>query len=98
MEYFAEATYDPTHRQGDFSLVEANKMDAFHHSRNSSQNREQRDDKSQPLLKIGHYVLGDTLGVGTFGKVKGIVSVTFRNSTNELSQFNLSTFPYEIIP
>jgi len=45
-------------------------MDAFHHSRNSSQGREQRDDKSQPLLKIGHYVLGDTLGVGTFGKVK----------------------------
>ena len=49
------------------------KMDAFHHSRNSQQNREQRDDKSQPLLKIGHYALGDTLGVGTFGKVKGSV-------------------------
>ena len=24
----------------------------------------------QPSVKIGHYVLGDTLGVGTFGKVK----------------------------
>ncbi|CAG9860390.1 unnamed protein product [Phyllotreta striolata] len=24
----------------------------------------------QPLVKIGHYVLGQTLGVGTFGKVK----------------------------
>jgi hypothetical protein len=23
----------------------------------------------QPLVKIGHYVLGNTLGVGTFGKV-----------------------------
>ena len=51
------------------------KMDAFHHSRHNHQNREQRDEKSQPLLKIGHYVLGDTLGVGTFGKVKGSVSV-----------------------
>lgn len=24
----------------------------------------------QPLVKIGHYVLGATLGCGTFGKVK----------------------------
>lgn len=24
----------------------------------------------QPLVKIGHYILGQTLGVGTFGKVK----------------------------
>ena len=24
----------------------------------------------KPLVKIGHYVLGETLGVGTFGKVK----------------------------
>lgn len=24
----------------------------------------------QPLMKIGHYILGQTLGVGTFGKVK----------------------------
>jgi len=24
----------------------------------------------QPSVKIGHYVLGDTLGVGSFGKVK----------------------------
>lgn len=23
-----------------------------------------------PLVKIGHYILGNTLGVGTFGKVK----------------------------
>ena len=22
-------------------------------------------------VRIGHYILGDTLGVGTFGKVKG---------------------------
>ncbi|OQV19619.1 5'-AMP-activated protein kinase catalytic subunit alpha-2 [Hypsibius exemplaris] len=25
---------------------------------------------SQPLVKIGHYILGETLGTGTFGKVK----------------------------
>lgn len=24
----------------------------------------------KPLVKIGHYVLGETLGIGTFGKVK----------------------------
>ena len=26
-------------------------------------------------VQIGHYVLGETLGIGTFGKVKGIVSI-----------------------
>ncbi|MGH0148661.1 UNVERIFIED_CONTAM: hypothetical protein FKN15_044595 [Acipenser sinensis] len=28
--------------------------------------------KHEGRVKIGHYILGDTLGVGTFGKVKGI--------------------------
>ena len=27
------------------------------------------------LVQIGHYVLGETLGIGTFGKVKGIVKI-----------------------
>ncbi|XP_053209745.1 5'-AMP-activated protein kinase catalytic subunit alpha-2-like [Panonychus citri] len=27
-------------------------------------------DRQTPLIKIGHYILGETLGVGTFGKVK----------------------------
>ncbi|XP_033736754.1 5'-AMP-activated protein kinase catalytic subunit alpha-2-like isoform X4 [Pecten maximus] len=27
-------------------------------------------EKNAPQIKIGHYILGDTLGVGTFGKVK----------------------------
>ncbi|XP_053395294.1 5'-AMP-activated protein kinase catalytic subunit alpha-2-like isoform X18 [Mercenaria mercenaria] len=27
-------------------------------------------EKAQPQVKIGHYIIGDTLGVGTFGKVK----------------------------
>lgn len=26
----------------------------------------------QPIVKIGHYTLGQTLGVGTFGKVKSM--------------------------
>lgn len=26
--------------------------------------------QAQAQVKIGHYILGDTLGVGTFGKVK----------------------------
>jgi 5'-AMP-activated protein kinase catalytic alpha subunit len=26
--------------------------------------------KQDGRVKIGHYILGDTLGVGTFGKVK----------------------------
>ena len=25
---------------------------------------------STPQVKIGHYILGETLGIGTFGKVK----------------------------
>jgi hypothetical protein len=27
--------------------------------------------EAKPQIKIGHYVLKETLGVGTFGKVKG---------------------------
>lgn len=27
--------------------------------------------EKKPHLKIGHYVLGENLGAGTFGKVKG---------------------------
>lgn len=31
----------------------------------------------QPLMKIGYYILGETLGVGTFGKVKSKYSYNF---------------------
>lgn len=31
----------------------------------------EKQQKHDGRVKIGHYVLGDTLGVGTFGKVKG---------------------------
>jgi hypothetical protein len=27
---------------------------------------------NQPPIKIGHYVLAETLGIGSFGKVKSI--------------------------
>jgi len=32
--------------------------------------RNQSDQQDQPIVKIGHYVLGETLGIGSFGKVK----------------------------
>lgn len=28
------------------------------------------EQQDQPIVKIGHYVLGETLGIGSFGKVK----------------------------
>lgn len=31
----------------------------------------------QPIVKIGHYTLGQTLGVGTFGKVKSMYKLLF---------------------
>lgn len=30
------------------------------------------NNQPQPIVKIGHYTLGQTLGVGTFGKVKSM--------------------------
>ena len=33
-------------------------------------------DKLNPQVKIGNYIIGETLGVGTFGKVKGNISST----------------------
>lgn len=36
----------------------------------SPSNLQQVQSTQQPLVKIGHYILGETLGVGTFGKVK----------------------------
>ena len=31
---------------------------------------EKKTSGGQALVQIGHYVLGETLGIGTFGKVK----------------------------
>lgn len=33
---------------------------------------EKKTSGGQALVQIGHYVLGETLGFGTFGKVKGM--------------------------
>jgi hypothetical protein len=33
--------------------------------------------QEKPLVKIGHYALGETLGVGTFGKVKSKSQASF---------------------
>lgn len=33
--------------------------------------------EAKPQIKIGHYILKDTLGVGTFGKVKGTHEMVF---------------------
>ena len=46
--------------------------------------------QEKPLIKIGHYVLGETLGVGTFGKVKSkdtfnlCLAILENNSENHL--------------
>ncbi|KAI1289936.1 5'-AMP-activated protein kinase catalytic subunit alpha-2 [Halotydeus destructor] len=39
-------------------------------SNHSSKEQLHQQASQQPLVKIGHYILGETLGVGTFGKVK----------------------------
>lgn len=37
----------------------------------------------QPIVKIGHYTLGQTLGVGTFGKVKSMYTDYLYDRTKE---------------
>lgn len=32
--------------------------------------KSREDPNDQPIVKIGHYILGETLGIGSFGKVK----------------------------
>ncbi len=39
--------------------------------RSSHPEAEKKASGGQALVQIGHYVLGETLGIGTFGKVKG---------------------------
>ena len=36
---------------------------------------EKKSSGGQALVQIGHYVLGETLGIGTFGKVKGTYGI-----------------------
>lgn len=46
------------------------------------------DQQDQPIVKIGHYVLGETLGIGSFGKVKS----KFINELRFQSLINLNFF------
>lgn len=39
-------------------------------SERSTNSKMAEKQKHEGRVKIGHYILGDTLGVGTFGKVK----------------------------
>ena len=39
-------------------------------------------------VRIGHYILGDTLGVGTFGKVKGIYIIAMPYNNNNYIIYN----------
>ena len=43
------------------------------------------------LVQIGHYVLGETLGIGTFGKVKGIIKIN-----SFISLMTTNHFKFEI--
>ena len=38
-------------------------------------------------LTIGHYVLGETLGIGTFGKVKGTFGPFMAMASNGMTSF-----------
>ena len=46
---------------------------------------EKKASGGQALVQIGHYVLGETLGIGTFGKVKGneIIDLLYHRWTIE---------------
>ena len=46
-------------------------MTALMAERGSHIEAERKASGGQALVQIGHYVLGETLGIGTFGKVKG---------------------------
>lgn len=42
----------------------------FFYSNELKMSEKLASNQPQPIVKIGHYTLGQTLGVGTFGKVK----------------------------
>lgn len=47
--------------------------------------------QSQAQVKIGHYILGDTLGVGTFGKVKSEFRTVFADDFHGMAGNVLSS-------
>lgn len=50
--------------------------------------------QGQPLMKIGYYILGETLGVGTFGKVKS----KFYKNNSFLHLINFILCNFLIVP
>ena len=52
---------------------------------------EKKTSGGQALVQIGHYVLGETLGIGTFGKVKGAYLLCIRmNFLSRVYVINMS--------
>lgn len=52
----------------------------------------------QPIVKIGHYTLGQTLGVGTFGKVKSMCVHNIAQSFYTILLYlKLYTFSFDTI-
>lgn len=68
----------PFRRKTLFSLQERSTMPG-----STVLTKAEREDK--PQIKIGHYILQDTLGVGSFGKVKG--TPFFHNRNRNLSLY-----------
>ena len=48
-----------------------------------SDRSDRNEQNDQPIVKIGHYILGETLGIGSFGKVKS----KFSNQTGKFGSF-----------
>jgi len=61
----ASQGHGPHHQDRSLSQSERN-----HHSLSPSASLPVGSSSQQPIVKIGHYILGETLGVGSFGKVK----------------------------
>lgn len=60
---------DIQERSGHMSLSPVNSTN-LSSSVNTQQSQTPQTQQQQPIVKIGHYILGETLGVGSFGKVK----------------------------
>ena len=55
---------------------------------------EKKTSGGQALVQIGHYILGETLGIGTFGKVKG--NHFFFHSYQKISNDREFTFGFQL--
>lgn len=56
------------------------------------------NNQPQPIVKIGHYTLGQTLGVGTFGKVKSTYLYIYIYDLYDIKTlYTVYIFSYNII-